>query len=245
MSRPLRFVPSCLAFVLAALGVGACSTPRYDVEVSFASDVTPSDVRFVELQLLPSCPSEADVASGQPPTGVIVAGVGLRQTEAASLPGFQDVDPGTYGLYARGFNATCTAVAAGCVTVHLEARGSKQLAVALGATTQPPGCDTGVCNDGECQLPDGGVDSDAGTDGGTNVDACPTNPCPGGQYCVDLPNPAAGDASGRSCFDLTVCGQGEYQTKAPTPTSNRECGTCSVCNSGQFETKACANGNGT
>ena len=63
VSRPLRFVPSCLAVVLAALGVGACSTPRYDVEVSFASDVTPSDVRFVELQLLPSCPSEADVAA--------------------------------------------------------------------------------------------------------------------------------------------------------------------------------------
>jgi hypothetical protein len=39
----------------------------------------------------------------------------------------------------------------------------------------------------------------------TNIDACSTTPCESGQTCTDLPPPAAGDASGRTCVTPNPC----------------------------------------
>jgi hypothetical protein len=207
-----------LCALLSLCGSAGCGQGRYDVSVSFEGDVTADDVRFIELSILPACPPASEVISGQAPTGKVVAGVGLAREDASSLPVPDGVAPGVYGLYARAFDASCTARAAGCVAIELERGGSGRLSVALEPTQPVDACSgEGVCLDGRCGRPD------AGTGPG---DACASSPCGSDEYCTDLADPAPATPAGRTCTDVTKCTNDEFESAAPTATSDRVCAPC-------------------
>ncbi len=232
------------SFVLSlVVGLAGCGDGGYRVRLTFAEPVEPASVRFVELLVLAGCPSPADVASGEPPTGTILAGVGLAQSDAASLPAVGRLDPGAYGLYARGFDASCAAIAAGCTEIAVERGGEGTLEVVLGATAVVDACaDDGVCVDGECMEPA----PDGGTDGGDgDLDACASHPCelPDQFYCVDMPGDAPNTRDGRTCVPITHCTTEQYEVTPPTSTSDRVCGDCfPPCGDGEYEQTACAHG---
>lgn len=234
----MRRTHSRWSFLGIAIVASACSSGRYDLELRFDDTVTPSDVRHIEvLASEGQCPSPNELLAGVAPTGTIVAGVGLSQSQSNDLGRLGDLPRGTYALYARGFDASCQAIAAGCSVYSVKAGDARTLVVTLTATTPEPAC-SGVCNDGDCVEPDGGE-----PDGGSQVDACLDHPCALGEFCTDLPGNAPNDETGRTCATVSSCGTNEYQFAAPTATSDRLCNTCTACSPTQFESTPCANGN--
>ncbi len=133
----------------------SCAGSEYRARLTFDAGVDPGSVRFIELLLLTSCPSPASVASGERPSGAIIAELGLSQADAASLPALGTLEPGAYGLHARGFDASCDVVAAGCADITLERGGDGVLLAELAATTAAVAACAAdaTCVDGECVGP--------------------------------------------------------------------------------------------
>jgi hypothetical protein len=149
--RTLR-ISSLLALFICVSG---CSEGRYGLEIVFDDTVVPADVRHIEvLATEGQCPLPAALLAGAAPTGTIVGGVGLSQSQAGALDALGDLPPGTYALYARGFDASCAAIAAGCSVYAVKRGGSGTLVVTLTETTPMQLCTGGgICNDGACDSP--------------------------------------------------------------------------------------------
>lgn len=127
---------------LVTLAVSACSDGGYDVIVRFETRALAAAVDRVEVSLVPAC---AGLTPGDAPTGAAWQTL-LRRGETGAPVG--DVQPRSYGLYARGWGAGCAVAAAGCLVYGLEAGGSGELSVTLAALAGGPcSCATGetVC----------------------------------------------------------------------------------------------------
>lgn len=186
-----------IAFVLLAT---ACAGDGYDVRLRFATGIPASSVLHVDLYLLDHCPSAADVSAGAAPSGTIVQQIAL-ESSSATQPSLGTVPKGTYGLYARGFDASCAPIAAGCTEVTVSGRGSGTLELELAQATGSPLCASASCSAGRCVTDvDGGVDAgtDAGVDGGTD---------------------AGMDASAPKTCTLTASADGFTSSYGPTPSS--------------------------
>jgi alpha-tubulin suppressor-like RCC1 family protein len=163
--------------VAAGLLAVGCDVGAYTVVVRFEPPELGADVRRVEVALVAACPSGGD---GAAPVDPISTAVIRRGTTSGALPA---IDPGAYGLYARGWSSECEVVAAGCVLVELDAGGEDELVVTLGPVLGP-GCPAeATCRDGECEGLDAG-DLDAGAvDGALPDDAAPPCTCPDCATC--------------------------------------------------------------
>jgi alpha-tubulin suppressor-like RCC1 family protein len=127
-----------------------CEGGSYSVEVSFAEGLNAEDAVAIDLLLLDACPSEAEVQSGTMPLDEVVQSLTLGRTQE-SLPRFEAVGPGDYGLYARALSASCTVLASSCVPVTLEDDGESTLPITLVSSAPLAACAaTDVCTDGEC-----------------------------------------------------------------------------------------------
>ncbi len=81
--------------------------------------------------------------------------------------GLGAVPRGTYGFYARAFDASCGVVAAGCKDWTLVAGGSGELPVIATGMAGPIGCDAReMCVDGACMALDAGMTDGGGHDAG-------------------------------------------------------------------------------
>src|SRR5512139_1899753 len=163
MHRLHRRASSRIAWLLPLALVAGCKSSRYEVEVTFMAGIDPTAVSYIELLVLPDCPTPTEVLSGVAPDGEILAEVGLSPSEMV-LPAIGSLPAGDYGLYARGFDTMCTAVVAGCVAIHLEDDASDVLAVELEPTAEVDGCAAeATCVEGECII--------------DPADACGAYPC--------------------------------------------------------------------
>lgn len=147
--RPDRWARIGLAAV-AALALAACDDGAYTVEVSFDPALSADSAASIDLVLVRSCPSDAEVQSGVLPSEGVVQELTLDRSQE-SLPTFAAVPPGTYGLYARAVGATCTVIGAACVPVTLDEDGESTLGVTIAASAPLGACAAAdVCTDGVC-----------------------------------------------------------------------------------------------
>ncbi|MEM9864063.1 MAG: LamG domain-containing protein [Myxococcota bacterium] len=156
MTRVFPVLP-CVAYCV--LSLGGCSN-EYALQVSASDDSLLNAAVRIQLAVVDDC---ADQAPASEPVG-IVRTIEFAQDEQA--PSVGNVPPGSYGLYARAFDAECEVVAAGCTPVLLESGGGGTLSVQL---TRAEGrrCEPSLCREGACvPAPDGGSDGpDGGSDG--------------------------------------------------------------------------------
>ena len=146
----IRRVLLCSWSVAALSASVACSEPEYDVVVRFDPIDLAADVARIEVALIPDCAAQTE---GEPATGAVRSVAWERGRSPAPLG---VVDPGQYGLYARGLGGECGVVASGCAGVTLEDGGESELVVTLSPATGS-GCAPGtMCVDGACVGPDGG-----------------------------------------------------------------------------------------
>lgn len=175
-------VISRLLLVVAAGLLSSCSD-GYRVVVRFDPPTLAEEVSGIDVALVGRCEAQ-DLSS--PLLNGEVSRVWARRGER--LGGLGDVPAGTYGLVGRGRDASCRIVAAECVEVTLDGRGSGDLEIVLSRIDGagcPPGtycrdlsCVTGSDGDGDTDIDsdtdsdvDSDVDSDADTDGDTDVDS--------------------------------------------------------------------------
>lgn len=187
------------------LGVG-CSAPRHGLSLRFAAGIDPASVPHVDVYLLDRCPSAAEIAAAAAPTGRVFEQLSL-DASAASLPSFAPIASGTYGLYARGFSASCAPAAAACTTVRLRGNDGGTLALELTSASGPAACAPATCSAGVCggSGSDAGTDAgggnDAGTDGGSTVLACTLVASADGFTSTYGPTMASGTSSTFDVFD--------------------------------------------
>ncbi len=145
-----------VAATAACAFVASCTGGGYTAVVHFNPPTLARQARRVQLSLVHACAAQS-VTDGMPPVDVIRT-IDLLPNAPGS--GLGHVSPGSYGLYARAFDASCHVVAAGCREVPLIAGGSDDLTVTAFAITGPTGCDAGeTCVDGACLAPDAGTDA--------------------------------------------------------------------------------------
>lgn len=163
VAAPLRWL-SCALLLAAACGDDGSG---YRVLVRFGDDALAERTERIEVALIGACD---ELARGAPPPST----ARRLEVERGETPAaFGEVEAGTAGLYARGFDEdTCSVVAAGCATVELEEGGSGTLVVQIDAIPER-GCPGGTqCVAGSCTSV-GGVDAGPARDDGGSRDAGP------------------------------------------------------------------------
>ncbi len=232
-----------------ALGLLACVALScgggYRVVVKFSPTDLASQVRRVEVSLVTTC-NTAAIRTGQPVAAIRT----IDLTPSASGTGLGAVPPGSYGLYARGFDASCGVVAVGCMPVTLAAGGSGDQVVTVIGIAGPRGCPSGLlCADGSCLSPDAGARDGAEEAGPVcQCAACAScdctgacvpdsTACPAGDYC----DPTAGCMAGTPCpldggscpDDGNPCTSNTCDTsRTPSICAPRPVGDGSSCSSG-------------
>ena len=158
--------------MLLVIAAAACDAPTYRVVVRFEPTELADSVTRVEVALVPSC---TGTSSGADPIDPIRE-VAITRTSTSGAIG--TIEPGTYGLHARGRDDGCGVIAAGCDEVRIDEGGGGDLVVTIRAIAGA-GCASGeTCVAGECRGPDaGGIDAggiDAGGIDAGGIDAGPT-----------------------------------------------------------------------
>ena len=231
---PRRFLgklPCLMATACVCLTASCGNGAGYDVRLRFdPADLAQSVDRLV-LVVVEDCNGESSPAE---PPSTIVAERELRRGEATS--GFGSVEPGSYGLYARGRDADCRVVVAGCTPVTVVAGGRGELVVTL-QPVEGPLCPQGErCVDGRClgSSGDAAVPMDASTEdeAGPGDAAGPDGPDDASALDGRAPDADAGDATDADAKDAdaaTGCAPGgitapiEVFDRSPDPTH-----TCSI-----------------
>ncbi len=213
-----RVTQSWRALVLVSVCAAAsCSNGSYTVVLRFDAPADPSQARRVEVTLVPSCNAQT---LGDPPVSALHT---LELTPDSRGRGLGAVKPGTYGLYARAFDASCGVVAAGCRMETLEAGGSGDLLVLLDPASGPRECTAAMCVDGTCIAPDaGGGPLEAGPIDGGAMDAGPTDagPADGGAGDAGPCSPGVASCTGDV---LTRCTTGA-RVRTDCTSMNAYCG---------------------
>jgi alpha-tubulin suppressor-like RCC1 family protein len=139
-----------LGLGLLWLGTTSCTSNEPEtlgVEVSF--DALPRAMQpiRVEVYMVESCDA---VSLGDRPEDPVASTYALR--DGGEGPRLGTLDPGQYGLYAIAQDASCVAVAAGCVPVTIDSNTEGPLSIALGGFSGE-GCAVGeqcVVESGQC-----------------------------------------------------------------------------------------------
>ncbi len=135
--------------------VSACSalscSGGYTVVVRFAPPTLAVQARRVELSLVQTCLAPG-IDTGEP----VAALRTIELARGATHTGFGNVQPGTYGLYARAFGPSCGLVGTGCAPVTFIAGGSGERVVVVHGLAGPSDCPSAQCVDGACLEPDAG-----------------------------------------------------------------------------------------
>jgi hypothetical protein len=108
---PRSFVVA-FSFAFVAMALGACDVPTPSVVVRFEAPASPANAVRVEVSLLASC-------EGQVPGEAAVSPITMVEVTPTRSQPLGTFDRGSYGLYGRAFDDSCTVVAAGCDVVSL------------------------------------------------------------------------------------------------------------------------------
>jgi len=143
--------PRAYAVLLASalsLVVAACAQHEYEVVVAFDPPELANAVVRVEVALVADCAAH-DPLGVAPVDARVIATVDRGGSHRVDIG---DVEPGTYGVYARAYDEGCMVRAAVCVPVTLEANGSGQIPVTLtGSAFTGAACADGLtCESGAC-----------------------------------------------------------------------------------------------